>query len=69
MQRDAVSAEYTEIYCTTCKKSLGRYNKKFYNEDTVVEVLKTTHSVHVKDGHAISIGTKKLDDARPRPHS
>ena len=34
--------EFREIYCINCKKVLGRYNIKFYNEDKIAEVLKTT---------------------------
>ena len=49
------STRYTEIYCASCKKSLGIYNAKFYKEDTIVSLLKTIHSVHVKDGHTIDV--------------
>ena len=67
--RDAVlPTEYAEIYCDDCRKSLGRYNKKFYNEDTIVDMLKTTHSVHVKEGHSITI-RKLWPDARPGSHA
>ncbi len=47
--------EFREIYCTNCKKILGRYNIKFYNEDKIEELLKTDHSTHVKSGHQIYI--------------
>ncbi len=50
---------YTEIYCANCKKSLGRYNTRFYSEDRIVDLLKTTHSVHVKNGHTIHV--RKMD--------
>lgn len=49
------SAKYTIIYCVNCKKSLGKYNTKFYNDDKIKEMLKTAHSVHVKNGHTIQI--------------
>lgn len=47
--------EFREVYCTNCKKVLGRYNVKYYNEDKIGELLKTAHSYHVKSGHQINI--------------
>ena len=47
--------EFREIYCTNCKKVLGRYNIKFYDETKIEEVLKTTHVTHVRNGHEINI--------------
>ena len=47
--------EFREIYCINCKKVLGRYNIKFYNEDKIGDVLKTTHVTHVRNGHQINI--------------
>lgn len=47
--------EFREVYCTNCKKVLGRYNIKFYNEDKIGELLKTTHANHVRGGHQINI--------------
>ena len=47
--------EFTEIYCSNCKKILGRYNTKFYTEDKITELLNTIHSMHVKNGHQITI--------------
>ena len=40
---------------TNCKKVLGRYNVKFYNDDKVRELLNTTHSSHIRNGHRINI--------------
>ena len=34
--------EFREIYCMNCKKILGCYNIKFYNEDKIGELLKNT---------------------------
>ena len=42
-------------HCMNCKKMLGRYNIKFYNEDKIGELLKTTHSLHVRSGHQVII--------------
>ena len=47
--------EFREVYCTNCKKVLGRYNIKFYDEDKIGELLKTTHANHVRSGHQINI--------------
>ena len=47
--------EFKEIYCMNCKKILGRYNVKFYDEVKIDELLKTTHSFHIKNGHQVNI--------------
>ncbi len=47
--------EFREIYCSNCKKVLGRYNIKFYNSDKIEELLKTTHVTHVRNGHQVNI--------------
>ena len=47
--------EFKEVYCKNCKKVIGRYNIKFYNDEKINELLKTTHSTHIKNGHQVSI--------------
>ena len=47
--------EFREIYCSNCKRVLGRYNIRFYSDDKIGEVLKTTHVEHVRNGHHIMI--------------
>ena len=47
--------EFTEVYCNNCKKVLGQYNPKFYNDDKIGELLKTNHSSHIKNGHQVNI--------------
>jgi len=47
--------KFREIYCNNCKKNLGRYNVKYYNEDKIKEILKSCHSPHIKKGHQIII--------------
>ena len=47
--------EFKEVYCVNCKKVLGRYNIKFYNDDKIGELLKTAHVVHVRSGHEVNI--------------
>ena len=52
--------EFKEVYCANCKKTLGRYNIKFYDDDKISELFKTTHSVHVRQGHEVIIKKIKL---------
>jgi len=47
--------EFKEVYCVNCKKVLGRYNIKFYNDDKIEELLKTAHVTHVRNGHHVNI--------------
>ena len=47
--------EFREIYCTSCKKIIGRYNIKFFSEDKIAELMKTSHVTHVRNGHEITI--------------
>lgn len=55
------TTNYTEIYCTNCKKSLGRYNTKFYSEDKIMTMMmNTTHSTHIRDGHTINVKSLKM---------
>lgn len=51
--------DYSEIYCRNCKKVVGRYNRKFYTEDRLGELLKTNHTEHVREGHQIEIRIMK----------
>lgn len=51
--------EFKEVYCINCKKVIGRYNTKFYNDDKIVELLNTTHSNHIRDGHQVNIRNVK----------
>jgi hypothetical protein len=47
--------EFREIYCMNCKKTLARYNVKFYSEDKIGEMVNTYHFFHVRNGHQIKI--------------
>jgi len=51
--------DYSEIYCRNCRKVIGRYNRKFYTEDRIGELLKSSHGEHVKEGHQIEIRLMK----------
>jgi len=47
--------EFSEVYCSNCKKVLGRYSTKFYSEDKISEFINTAHSTHVRKGHQVII--------------
>ena len=47
--------EFNEVYCSNCKKVLGRYSTKFYSEDKINELINTTHSTHIRNGHQVII--------------
>ena len=47
--------EFREIYCSNCKKVLGRYNIKFYNDEKIGELIHSAHSTHVRNGHQVNI--------------
>ncbi len=47
--------EFREIYCSNCKRVLGRYNIKFYSDDKIGDLIKTNHVSHVREGHVIEI--------------
>jgi len=49
--------EFTEVYCSNCKKVLGRYSTKFYNDDKIDELVTTTQSTHIRNGHQVNIRT------------
>lgn len=47
--------EYREIYCNNCKKILGRYNIKYYTDDKIGELIKSSYDLHVREGHEIEL--------------
>ena len=47
--------KFKEIYCNNCKKIVGRYNTKYYDGDKIKEILKSSHSIHVRQGHQVII--------------
>ncbi len=53
---------YREIYCNNCKKILGRYNTKYYSESKIGEVIRTNHSLHVREGHDLE---QRLTQEKP----
>lgn len=46
---------YSEVYCSDCKKVLGRYNSKYYTDDHIWAVTQASHANHVKDGHSLTL--------------
>lgn len=46
---------FKEIYCHNCKKSLGRYNEKYFSDIKIVEIIKANHSSHIHEGHQVVI--------------
>ena len=52
--------EFREIYCNDCKKTLARYNVKYYTEDMIAELIQTVHVIHTRGGHHIKIHKKNL---------
>lgn len=55
--------EFREIYCSNCKKILGRYNIKFYSDDKIKEIVNTHHIDHIRSGHQVTI-RKFIKDSR-----
>ena len=49
---------HREIYCNNCKKTLGKYNAKYFSENGLGELLNNLDSMHIKRGHAIEIRMK-----------
>jgi hypothetical protein len=47
--------EFREIYCSNCKKILGRYNIKFYSDDKIGEIVNIHHTSHIRSGHQVTI--------------
>jgi len=47
--------EFREIYCSNCKKILGRYNMKFYSDEKIGEILNIYHISHIRNGHQVMI--------------
>ena len=54
-QNNQDKMEFNEIYCLNCKKVLGHYNTKFYSEDKIGELMNTTYSTHIRNGHQVNI--------------
>jgi hypothetical protein len=47
--------EFKEVYCNNCKKTLARYNVKYFSDAKIAELIKSTHAAHYRDGHELDI--------------
>jgi hypothetical protein len=53
--------EFKEIYCFNCKKSLGRYNEKYFTDQKMDEIIKANHASHIYEGHEIAVKRVVVD--------
>ncbi len=56
-----VSTEYRIIYCNECKQVLGRYNRKYFTDERIGEVIQSHHRPHVREGHEIELLLERRD--------
>ncbi len=47
--------EFKEIYCNNCKKTLGRYNVRYFTDANIAELIKSSHTSHYRNGHQIIV--------------
>lgn len=47
--------DFKEIYCHNCKKTLGRYNEKYFSDLKIDEIINTNHASHIREGHHIVV--------------
>ena len=55
------AAEYRIIYCRECDCVIGRYNRKYYTDDRIGEVIRSQHGRHVREGHEIELRVSRGD--------
>lgn len=46
---------FKELYCSTCKKKLGRYNEKYFSDDKLNAILANNHTKCIREGHTLTI--------------
>jgi hypothetical protein len=44
-----------EIYCSSCKKKLGRYNEKYFSDARLNEIIVNNHAKCIREGHKLAI--------------
>ena len=44
-----------EIYCSNCKKKLGRYNEKYFSDDRLNAIIANNHTKCIREGHNVII--------------
>jgi len=47
--------DFKEIYCHNCKKTLGRYNEKYFSDMKIDEIINSNHASHIHEGHQIVV--------------
>jgi hypothetical protein len=47
--------EFKEIYCTVCKKKLGRYNDKYFSDEKLNQIIANNHAKCIREGHRVEI--------------
>ena len=47
--------ESKEIYCSNCKKKLGRYNGKYFSDARLNEIIVSNHISCIREGHSVII--------------
>ncbi len=50
---------FTEIFCNSCKKTIARYNTKYYSAQKIDEIVQTLHVLHTRAGHEIVLKQNK----------
>lgn len=55
MIRKSTEMGFKEIYCSNCKKTLGKYNENYFSEDKLNEIIVKNHIKCVREGHGITI--------------
>lgn len=53
--------ECNELYCTNCKKPLGRYNTKYFSALKLNEIIMKNNMECIRQGHQISIRRITVD--------
>jgi len=47
--------EFKDVYCSTCKKNLGRYNMKYFSDEKLDAIIANNHAQHIREGHSVII--------------
>ena len=46
---------FWEVYSVDMKKSMGRYNQKYYSETKIGEIVKIVYASYIREGHDLVI--------------
>ena len=50
-----INMDFKEIYCHNCRKTLGRYNEKYFSDMKIAEIIKSNHASHIHEGHQVVV--------------